>query len=227
MQSYSTALIGVFFKSGATRAVHQLLVADPSALVVTTIAGIAGGAAVSVHPDADAAFGAQVSAILRRERLVGVAQHVLETGAVGRQLADILVGWLAAKDDPVRCSEALAFADQWLVREAGSNPGVKELYERMEELPKRSRWIVIADTATSEPLRPALHLAVSAGRDIKLLVCVTDPVHDPRDASTPPGVDAGLYALNYGGAYVASTSPGSHPSQFAAAVAGTAQGYAE
>jgi hypothetical protein len=219
--SYTTALTSVFFKSGVTRAVHQLLEIDPTALITTSISGVAGGASVMVLPDADAAFGTHVSAILRRERLVGVAEQVLAGGRIGRQLQDILLGWLAAKDDAARCTAALAFADQWLVREAAADAGVKELHERMADLPKRARWIVVSDTSTSEPLRPVLHLVVSAGRDMKLLVCVADPSHDPRIPSAPPGVDAGLYALNYGGVYVASTSPASHPDQFLAAVKGT------
>lgn len=205
--AYAASLAAVFFRAGAQRAVQQLQAAAPAASVADTIGLLPSesGSASAAPPDPEDAFGQHVGAILQRERLAAVARRVLDGGRAGRQLSDTLRSWLANKDDAPRCSAALAFADQWLVREAGSDADIRELHSRQAELPKRSRWIVVADSSVSAPLRPALHLVVSSGRDVKLLVCASVPAEDARSRhGAPPVIDAGLYALNYGDVYVVS-----------------------
>ena len=131
MSDYSASLSSVFFRSAAQRAVQQLQAADSSAVISDAIGLLAEGPSTAAASlDAEGAFGQHVSAILQRERLVAIARRVLDNGKAGRQLSDTLRAWLAVREDAPRCAEALAFADQWLVREAGVDPDIRELHLR-------------------------------------------------------------------------------------------------
>jgi len=129
------------------------------------------------------------------------------------------------REDSKKCEESLAFVDQWLEREGAFDADIKAVKMASALLPKLSLWTVAGDGWGNGSDTPGLHNFLACGADTNVMLLATDPSRD--DASipttgTPPRRDLGLYALNYGGVYVASCSPATHPEQAAAAMAAAA-----
>ena len=174
-------------------------------------------------PSADFAFGQAVAKIQQRNRVADKIRKVLDSGKAGRQLNEILTSWLKSRHDAVECEKSLAFADQWLVREAAFNSDIKVLHESQALLPKPSLWVVMADglgAAGNNGVATdlgAIHHFLASEEDVNVLVLVTDPSLGSADAAKPRR-DVGLYCLNYGTAYVAATSPAADAAQFERAI---------
>lgn len=142
-----------------------------------------------------------------RSRLADRVAALLDGGKLGRQLAESLSGWLAARDDAVACDKALEYSDVWLVREGAFDTDIGALHAERASLPKRSLWVVIDDAGAGADVA-ALHHVLAAREDINVLVVSSSgALAAGVDIVGVPRRDLGLYALNYGGSYVASTSP--------------------
>lgn len=82
---------------------------------------------------------------------------------------------------------------------------------RSGEFVRKSNWIIGSESWSHDLGSSGLHHALSTGADVNLLLIDTTPYHLPT-ADSPPTAesqrrkDAGLYAMNYGGAYVASVA---------------------
>ena len=156
---------------------------------------------------AESAFGIHVAALHARARLADRVSALLDGNKVGRQLGESLSGWLAARGNAVACDKALEFSDQWLVREGAFDAEIGALYAERASLPKRSLWVILDDAGAGADVA-ALHHVLAAREDINVLVISTSGEKTSGvDALGMPHRDLGLYALNYGGSYVASTSP--------------------
>jgi sulfite reductase (NADPH) hemoprotein beta-component len=184
------------------------------------------------------AYGAALAHLQRRARLADKAAALLS--APGKKLAPQtrtgLQDWLAARSETDACATSLAFLDQWLARDGAFDKEVQALYDARAGLAKPSLWVVAADGWGRGSDVAGLHHILSSGEDINVLVLASDPATDaaaaaalaaaassssaaaPPAALPPPRRDLGLYALNYGGVYVASTAPSSKPEQFQAAL---------
>lgn len=168
------------------------------------------------------AFGQAFAKLQQRTRLTDAVRRVLDSGKAGRQLTTILSDWLRLRDGPLEdLAKALEFADQWLVREAAFNADIATLHAQLQLFAKPSLWVVMADglgaagASGSGTDLSAIHQALAAEEDVNVLVLVADPSLVGTGASEArPRRDVGLYAANYGTAYVAATSPLSHPEQF-------------
>lgn len=74
---------------------------------------------------------------------------------------------------------------------------------------RKSNWIIGSEAWSHDLGSSGLHHALSTGADVNLLLIDTTPYHLPTADSPPTSQrrkDAGLYAMNYGGAYVASVA---------------------
>ena len=134
----------------------------------------------------------------------------------GRQLAASLTAWLAGRFSAPLCAAALAFTDQWFAREGAFDPAIRAIPQAL--LPKRSQWTILGDGWGAGSDIAALHHFIASGEDLNALVLATDPAGSVG-AGAAPRRDVGLYALNYGGVYVASCCPAIAPAQFARALA--------
>lgn len=192
-----------------------------AAQVVGKVAGLFGERATVLDgKDTSFAFGQALARLQKRERLADKVRQVLASGKAGRQLTEILENWLKARN-ATDLSSVLAFSDQWLVREAAFDKDIRAVHEQQSLLPKPSLWIVVNDGmgpsggAASAEIT-AIHNILAAEEDVNVLVLVADPAL--ASAAGGEGArlrrDVGLYALNYGTSYVASTSPLADPAQY-------------
>lgn len=169
----------------------------------------------------ETAYGGFLATIQKRTRVADKVTSILSAGKkLAPQTVSTLHGWLESRHDAAACATALEFADQWLARDGAFDADVKQLYDNRDILEKRSMWIVVADGFGEGSDVAGLHHVLAGGEDINVLVLASDPAHGAGadQAAARARRDLGLYALNYGASYVASTAPTVNPAQFESAL---------
>ncbi|KAI5475784.1 sulfite reductase (NADPH) hemoprotein beta-component [Pseudohyphozyma bogoriensis] len=85
---------------------------------------------------------------------------------------------------------------------------VKEIIEQPDvPFVRKSNWIIGSEAWSHDLGSSGLHHALSTGADVNLLIIDTTPYELPSpDSPAARRKDAGLYAMNYGSAYVASVA---------------------
>ena len=208
--------------AGLAIVLDALLAASPDALVQDALGAATGAAAaracVTRCGGLEEAFGAHAAHAVARARLADRVEALLAAKKAGRQLTASLSAWLAAREDAAACAEALAFSDQWLAREAPFEPEVKAVLAAAALLPKRAQWTLAGDGWGAGSDTAALHHFLAADFASVTVLVASDPSAAADAKGAAPRRDVGLYALNYGGCYVASCSTAS-PAHLAAAAA--------
>lgn len=154
-----------------------------------------------------------------REELVDAVQDLLRDPTVSIEIHSLLSRWLGARDDGVkskRLGEELVSSIQ--VENLSSTAAQKVLQLR-RLLPALSRWIIGSDAWAYDLGASGLHHAIASKLDVNILILDSTP-YSTRDAVDPHRrkQDVGLYAMNHGDVYVASTAVYSSYSQVLQAI---------
>ncbi|GAA5948800.1 hypothetical protein JCM3765_003905 [Sporobolomyces pararoseus] len=146
------------------------------------------------------ALGHVLGANEQREKLRQSVREVLASSNVDESLAKTLSAWLE-NDRDVKKTKAVISA----LESSSSAPSSLE----PSSFTRKSNWIIGSEAWSHDLGASGLHHALSTGADVNLLMIDTTPYHLPSDSSAPPQdrrKDAGLYAMTYGNAYVASVA---------------------
>ncbi|GAA6028765.1 hypothetical protein JCM8097_007384 [Rhodosporidiobolus ruineniae] len=139
------------------------------------------------------ALGHVLGANKQREELLQKVRDVLASSKLDEATVKALSAWL---EDDRNARKAKAAA--------ASN--LPEALKGVDFLPK-SNWIIGSEAWSHDLGASGLHHALSTGADVNLLMIDNTPYHLPTDKPlTQRRKDAGLYAMNYGTAYVASVA---------------------
>ncbi|KAI1793566.1 sulfite reductase subunit beta [Ganoderma leucocontextum] len=154
-----------------------------------------------------------------REELVGAVQDLLRDPTVSIEIHSLLSRWLGARDDGVkskRLGEELVFSIQ---SENLSSPAAQKVVQLRRLLPALSRWIIGSDAWAYDLGASGLHHAIASKLDVNILILDSTP-YSTRNAVDPHRrkQDVGLYAMNHGDVYVASTAVYSSYSQVLQAI---------
>ncbi|GAA5879722.1 hypothetical protein JCM16303_004148 [Sporobolomyces ruberrimus] len=146
------------------------------------------------------ALGHVLGANEQREKLRQTVRDVLASSNVEESLAKTLSAWLE-NDRDVKKTKAVISA-------LGSSSSAPSTLDSTA-FTRKSNWIIGSEAWSHDLGASGLHHALSTGADVNLLMIDTTPYHLPSDSSAPPQdrrKDAGLYAMTYGNAYVASVA---------------------
>ncbi|GAA5911588.1 hypothetical protein JCM5296_005257 [Sporobolomyces johnsonii] len=146
------------------------------------------------------ALGHVLGANKQREELRQTVRDALASSTVDDALAKALSAWLE-DDRDVRKTKAVVAA----IEASASAPASL----KASDFTRKSNWIIGSEAWSHDLGASGLHHALSTGADVNLLMIDTTPYHLPTDGTAPPKErrkDAGLYAMNYGNAYVASVA---------------------
>ncbi|KAM0756127.1 sulphite reductase hemo protein, beta subunit [Meredithblackwellia eburnea MCA 4105] len=151
----------------------------------------------------------------KREELRAAVRAVLalpaDEASIDEATAKSLAAWLADDRTPslgVAASSAILASDS-------TSPAINKLRDLVKaegaEFVRKSSWIIGSEVWAHDLGASGLHHALATGADVNLLLIDTTPYVLPSDEDAPaPGAprrkDAGLYAMNYGNAYVASVA---------------------
>jgi sulfite reductase (NADPH) hemoprotein beta-component len=139
------------------------------------------------------ALGHVLGANEQREQLLQRVRQALASSDIDEKTAKSLSAWL---DDDRNARKAKALADASL---PASLSGA--------DFTPKSNWIIGSEAWSHDLGASGLHHALSTGADVNLLMIDTTPYHLPTDElPAQRRKDAGLYAMTYGNAYVASVA---------------------
>lgn len=152
------------------------------------------------------ALGHVLGAEKKREELRQAVRAALASPGVDEATAKALAAWLHDDRSDKAANAAVAAI-------TGSQRPLEEIRRTLKhedaQFTRKSNWIIGSEAWSHDLGSSGLHHALSTGADVNLLLIDTTPYHLPSaDAPVPTQrrKDAGLYAMNYGGAYVASVA---------------------
>ncbi|GAA6059984.1 hypothetical protein JCM10212_001333 [Sporobolomyces blumeae] len=146
------------------------------------------------------ALGHVLGANEQREKLRQTVREVLSGSNVDEALAKALSAWLENDRDAKKNKVVVAALES-----SSSAPASLQA----SDFSRKSNWIIGSEAWSHDLGASGLHHALSTGADVNLLMIDTTPYHLPSENSPPPQdrrKDAGLYAMTYGNAYVASVA---------------------
>ncbi|KAJ2354816.1 Sulfite reductase [NADPH] subunit beta, partial [Coemansia sp. RSA 2618] len=171
------------------------------------------GDAGEVGSNPEFGFGQLAAAEAERARLAQAVTDVLRDVSVplSKALHAALSRWLGGRDDAAVATAALAGEiSDLLDAEPGSDQGERlDTVRRLRaHFARRSSWLVGADDWAYDLGSSGVHHVIASGLNVNMLVL--DTAQYPFAAAAAKGAarkkDVGLYAMNYGTAYVASVA---------------------
>ncbi|CAO1623983.1 unnamed protein product [Sympodiomycopsis kandeliae] len=158
------------------------------------------------HPAArspEYAFGQVLAQLEQRDSLETAIKETLRSsgGKVSPELHTALSEWSASKDSVTAAAKLSALIA------ADASPALEKVKSLTAHLENKSRWIVGSDAWAYDAGMGGVHHVLASGRNVNMLIFDTLPYtkRDSIDAAKRKK-DIGLYAMNYGNAYVASTA---------------------
>ncbi|KAK0627791.1 hypothetical protein B0T14DRAFT_513355 [Immersiella caudata] len=151
-------------------------------------------------------FGALLARKERRQKFVG---EIKETAGSGQFLTEApkraLAQWVANADDVKKAEEAADNAISKLdIDHSSTSMG---LLENKQFFRKQSLWLVGSDAWAYDLGNSGVHHVLASGENVNMLIIDSTPYSERAAAdANRRKKDIGLYAMNFGNAYVASTA---------------------
>ncbi|KAK3319224.1 thiamine diphosphate-binding protein [Apodospora peruviana] len=164
------------------------------------------GISNTVSASPEYGFGALLARNERKQRFVG---EVKEAASSGRFLTEVpkrsLAKWVANVDDTKKAEEA---ADDVVYKLTIDNSRLsRELLQNKAFFRKQSLWLVGSDAWSYDLGNSGVHHVLASGENVNLLIIDSTPYSERAAAdANRRKKDIGLYAMNFGNAYVASTA---------------------
>ncbi|CAG8656192.1 8031_t:CDS:1, partial [Acaulospora morrowiae] len=152
-------------------------------------------------------FGVLLAKLQKRDKFSETVARVVKDTSITLPdpLLKALSQWLLNKNDAKKSKELGNTAIEHLGKVYKKNASLTEIYNQRDLFSKPANWLVGSDAWMYDIGGSGVHHVLSSGKDINLLIIDTQP-YTTRAASDPEKrkKDIGLYAMNYGNAYVAS-----------------------
>jgi sulfite reductase (NADPH) hemoprotein beta-component len=141
-----------------------------------------------------------------RAELTKAIHELLQDAALSSETHSLLSRWILAKDDAAKSQQ---IGDEIIaaLQSGVDHPAASRILLLREHFKVRSRWIIGSDAWSHDLGASGLHHAIASGLNVNVLILDTLP-YTTRNTSDPNRRkhDIGLYAMNYGGVYVASVA---------------------
>ncbi|KDN40693.1 putative sulfite reductase cys-4 [Tilletiaria anomala UBC 951] len=165
-----------------------------------------------LHPAAHSpeyAFGQILADFEKRDELVAQAQEALRAGRLEPRVHELLTRFVQLVDSDAEQAALAGKELASLIAESSSSGSALQNVQKL--LPavtkQKSRWIIGSDAWAYDTGMSGVHHVIASGKNVNMLIFDTLPYtkRDSVDADKRKK-DIGLYAMNYGNAYVASTA---------------------
>ena len=165
-------------------------------------AGIAAGIASSP----EYGFGSLLARLAHRKRFVGEVQKALKSSNFSTTFP---TQWLSKWAlDAENVQKANALAPEVIARlETDGSPTSTKFLELQKLFFKESNWLIGSDAWAYDFANSGVHHVIAAGENVNMLIIDSTPYSENTAADpTRRKKDIGLYAMNFGNAYVASVA---------------------
>lgn len=162
-----------------------------------------GGAATTP----EFALGRARGELEERAELVDAVHQLLRDPDVSIEIHSLLSRWLGAKDDGVKSKQLGDELVAALEGEKLPSAAAQKILILRRLLAARSRWIIGSDAWAYDLGASGLHHAIASKLNVNVLILDTTP-YSTRNSVDPHRrkQDVGLYAMNHGDVFVASTA---------------------
>lgn len=157
-------------------------------------------------------LGVLLGHLSRRSQLVNTVSDLVTDEKTEPKLAKLMTEWLATRDDPRASSNIAAVAPKaiQLAASAAPSPNLTALRVATEAglLTKQSHWLIGGTDWAYDLSLSGIHHVISSKQNVNLLVVETEPYSGKATQARRERwkKDIGLYAMTYGGVYVASVA---------------------
>ncbi|KAH9066637.1 hypothetical protein EDB87DRAFT_1782326 [Lactarius vividus] len=151
------------------------------------------------------ALGRVRGALEERNELVKAVQELLQDPRLPQETHSLLSRWVLVKDDAAKSQQ---IGDQVVAAlQDVSHPTAARILSLREHFRVKSRWVIGSDAWSYDLGASGIHHAIVSGLNLNTLILDTLP-YTARNSSDPGRRkhDVGLYAMNYGGVFVASVA---------------------
>jgi len=151
-------------------------------------------------------FGSILARIERRQKFVQEVQAAAKTNDFTTKAPlSWLSRWTLDAEDPNKCNAA---ADEALARLAtDGSPAARQLLSNKSLFRKESQWLVGSDAWAYDLGNSGVHHVLASGKNVNMLIVDSTPYSDRNKSdANRRKKDIGLYAMNFGNAYVASVA---------------------
>ncbi|KAF8463472.1 hypothetical protein BDZ91DRAFT_850147 [Kalaharituber pfeilii] len=165
-------------------------------------AGITEG--ISASPEYG--FGSLIARQEKRQVFIAQVEKAIKDRAFATDVpAQLLSKWLVVANDPVKSIHAAQAAILRL--EVDGSAASREFLRHKSFFYKESQWLVGSDAWSYDLDNSGVHHVLASGKNVNMLIIDSQPYSEKAAADAPRRKkDIGLYAMNYGNAYVASVA---------------------
>ncbi len=154
------------------------------------------------------ALGRVRGALEERNELVTAVRELLRDPKLPPETHSLLSRWVLVKDDVIKGQQT---GDQVVaaLQDYIFHPAAARILSLREHFRVKSRWIIGSDAWSYDLGASGIHHAIVSGLNVNTLILDTLPYTARNSESSDPGCrkhDIGLYAMNYGGVFVASVA---------------------
>ncbi|TVY24547.1 Sulfite reductase [NADPH] subunit beta [Lachnellula hyalina] len=164
------------------------------------------GISATIASNPEFGFGSLIARKEHRQRFIGEVQEAANSKAfVTEAPKPWLAKWVANLGDEKKASE---FAEEIIARlETDGSPLSRELLSSKGLFRKESPWLVGSDAWAYDLGTSGVHHVITSGENVNMLIIDSTPYSERAAADAARRKkDIGLYAMNYGNAYVASVA---------------------
>ncbi|RYO96809.1 hypothetical protein DL765_011382 [Monosporascus sp. GIB2] len=164
------------------------------------------GIASTIAASPEFGFGSLLARKEHRQRFVKDVKQAASSGFfITESPVNWLAKWAASADDAAKADE---LADDVIARlETDGSPISRELLSNKGLFRKESLWLVGSDAWAYDLGNSGVHHVLASGENVNLLIIDSTPYSERAAADAARRKkDIGLYAMNFGNAYVASTA---------------------
>lgn len=164
------------------------------------------GVSAQMASNPEFGFGSLVARSDRRKRFVQEVQEAAKSQDFAtKEPADLLSRWALDAEDSKKCNVS---AEEVLSRLSADGSALSsKLMESKSLFFKESQWLIGSDAWAYDLGNSGVHHVLASGRNVNMLIIDSTPYSEraAADASRRKK-DIGLYAMNFGNAYVASVA---------------------
>ncbi|KAI8373988.1 thiamine diphosphate-binding protein [Choanephora cucurbitarum] len=150
-------------------------------------------------------YGKILNKIQQRTRLIDAVEVLVKENKVSEETYKALSQWLLAVKSKKVDVKAINKAAEAVVAATGHLPATEYVVKYKDLLFAKSNWLIGSDSWAYDLGQSGVHHVIAQGENVNMLIVDTLP-YSSEVAREQRKKDIGLYAMNFGSAYVASVA---------------------
>ncbi|KAG6005278.1 hypothetical protein E4U54_000366 [Claviceps lovelessii] len=203
-QSSAFSLVTPQLETAYSKILDQLF--GKRAYVANALESQNAGISQTISATPEFGFGSLLARMDHRSKFVAEAKDAASSSELkSEKLKSLLARWAMHSDDSAQSADIVD--DLLLALEADGSSLAKKLSSNQTFFQKESLWLMGSDAWAYDLGNSGVHHVLASGKNVNMLIIESTPYSEKSAAdSDRRKKDIGLYAMNFGNVYVASTA---------------------